>query len=92
MRIERIIAVTDDWHPCYPNNQINLMLSLNHYNNLYYTRLSAWGNDDFGLELYFESQSEKEAEKKYKEFYELYCNIPDGVNQNYFYKLGFTHF
>ena len=92
MRIERMVMVTDDWYPCYPNNQIKLMLSLSYYNNLYCTCLSAWSNDDFGLELYFESQNEKEIEKKYKEFYELYCNIPDGVDQDYFYELGFTPF
>lgn len=92
MRIERMVIVTDDWYPCYPNNQIKLMLNQNYYNGFYYTRLSAWGYDDFGLELYFESQNEEETEKKYKEFHKLYCNIPDGVDQNYFYELGFTHF
>lgn len=92
MTIERMIKVTDNWCPCYPNHQIKLILNLNFYNGLYYTRLSAWGYDDFGLELYFESRNEEETKKKYEEFYELYCSIPDGVDQDFFYELGFTQF
>ena len=42
-RIERMIKVTDDWCPNYPNNEVRLRLTLATYNgHCPYIILSAW--------------------------------------------------
>ena len=49
---ERMVTVTDDWHPCYDNNQIRLKIALlyDYSRNTFFVRVCAWGNDDFGVE------------------------------------------
>ena len=87
----RMLPVTDNWHPCYEGNTVRLRLSLNYYNG-FYVRLSAWGADDFGLDLDRYADTEEEALNLYKEMENLFDSIPDGVEQDYFYNLGFEQF
>lgn len=88
---ERMIPVTDDWHPCYEGNKVRLKLSLNYYNGKYYTILSAWGKDDTGVEIYKESLSRETIEDEYDRlFYLIYMNVPYNADRQWFLDRGFV--
>lgn len=88
---EKRIKVTDDWFPCYNNNEIKLKISLNRFNN-YYVKFTASGADDFILEMEKDCGDFKEAVLTYIEFEIIFDKIQNGVNKEYFYKLGFRRF
>jgi len=70
---------TDDWYPNFENNTIQIsLLPLNDGT----FRVCAWGNDDFGMELDFESLGEAEYIFDTIEKYSI-------VNKQDLYDLGF---
>ena len=92
-RIERMIKVTDNWCPNYPNNEVRLRLTLATYNgHCPYIILSAWGFDDLGVEKIYEANT-KEKKKNllnaYEEMLKEYKAIPDFVCYEWFLQHGF---
>lgn len=81
------------WHPCYPDNKIEISISISWFDH-YYVKVAAWGADDFGVELVFENCSSKEhAEDIYNHYKtHIYDKIPDDVSLDWFYEHGFVNF
>lgn len=86
---ERMIRVTDNWHPCFGGNKVRLRLSLCYFRH-YYVKLSAWGADDTGVEIELGASDLAEANQKYQELEKLFDTVPDGVNRKWFLDNGFT--
>ena len=86
---ERMIHVTDDWHPCFEGNMIRLRLSLNYFND-YYILLSAWGADDTGVEIYKHTPFRANAERMYTELSKLFESVPDNIDREWFFNHGFV--
>lgn len=85
---KRMLTVTDDWFPCYPNSQVELRVALLNYNQ-YYLKLSAWGLDDTGVEIELDADNEEDGMNKYKMLKWFFDSIPDGVDRYWFYDHGF---
>lgn len=91
-----MLTVTDDWFPCYPNNQIKLSVFLIHFTRCeswdehYMIKINAWGMDDRGVEIEKETNDYLYAIRIYKELLRLYESIPDGVNLHWFCNNGFS--
>ena len=90
----RMVTVTDDWFPCYSDNQVNVTICVSRgfeHKDTYYVRISAWGADDTGVEMHY--QAGKYCETAYaiyrhwKEY--IFDRIPDGVDMKWFYEHGF---
>ena len=88
---EKYIKVTDNWYPCYKGNKIKLSVSLNNFNG-FYVKIIACGADDFILEIEKDVKDFKEAILIYQNFEAIYNNIPNDINKEYFYKIGFKNF
>lgn len=91
----RMVTVTDDWCPCYPENQVEVSLYMAYFtkckswNDHYVTKISAWGMDDHGVEIERTFNNHRDAVDFYEELYELYISIPNGVNMHWFIEHGF---
>ena len=85
----RMITVTDDWHPCFSNNQVRVSLSMFNILDRHYCLLNAWGADDFGVEKSFLCGSKKENEAKFVELEKEYNAIPNVADKNWFFENGF---
>ena len=87
----RMVTVTDDWCPCFPDNQV--CLSIRAYKGCgrtYYVRVSAFGADDMGVALYYTSSSPEYVYGLYKHWKQwIYDRVPDGVDVGWFYEHGF---
>lgn len=88
---ERFITVTDDWYPCYPEQKIQLSLTMYRY-PVYIIRLTAFGMDDTGVEIVYTETRGKTAEKLYNELKAIYDSIPDGIDMQWFFDHGFERF
>ena len=96
----KMITVTDDssvWHPCFPDNKVEIKIfaaNLRYKNeNKYYGKVSAWGADDFGVEINFSANNKKTLMELYSHMkHYIYDEISDGVNLEWFYKHGFVNF
>ena len=88
---EKSIKVVDDWYPCFKNNTIKIKISLNNFNG-YYVKIIACGADDFILEIEKDCENFEDAILTYFDFEKIYDNIHNGVDKEYFYKLGFKKF
>ena len=94
-RIDKFITVTDDWYPCFKGNTVKVSLFLTYVpeNNYHFVRIMAWGNDDYGLTLDYNSEDYNRLLEKYDEFkLTLYDKAKDGINKEWFYKRGFEPF
>ena len=90
---ERFITVTDNWFPCYEGNKVKLSLSLNQWQDEYYVKIAAWGNDDYGLEVvYGEYKDINEARKKYDSLIPIFNAIPDGIDKHWFINNSWKRF
>lgn len=94
--LTKMVKVKDDWYPCFENNtvKVSLMVLYAGWNDKYpyYIKFQAWGADDFGLEkekLFTDFDQIEEAYNYYKEQYNA---IPEIVDKNYFYNIGFVTF
>lgn len=85
---QRMITVTDNWHPCFDENKVRLTLSLNFFRN-YYVKLSAWGADDTGVEIEYDTSDYDDAVAHFATLEKFYESIPDGVNRRWFLRNGF---
>ena len=101
----RTIEVTDDW--CnYPDNKVKLSIILRGIKpypkagedkRKYYVRVMAWGMDDFGVTMDYESTITGDFGRQYAEgvydFWKeyIYDRVPEGVNREWFYEHGFLH-
>ena len=101
-RQEKMIKVTDNWHPNYSNEYIKVFLifvpaygNKKHgtYHNSYLC-LGAWGADDYGLNKYYSftgNETKEETNKIRYKWEKEYKSIPDGVNKEWFITRGFTY-
>jgi hypothetical protein len=93
-RVEKMIKVTDDWCPNYPNNEIKLKLALVTYNGHFpYIVLCAWGMDDKGVEKFYDADTKEKKKnllKAYNEMLKEFESIPDFVCYKWFLQHGFT--
>lgn len=81
MNLEKEIfkKTTDEWYPNFPNDEVEVSFL---YLNDGTFRVCVWGNDDFGMELDFESLIE--AEDIFDKILDM-----DIVNKQDLYNLGF---
>jgi hypothetical protein len=88
----KFVKVSDDWYPNYNNDEILVKIRIVLHPLNPFLRISAWGDDDFGMDMDFYGTIE-ELEKKYDEWkHEIYDKIPKITNQEYFKNLGFKVF
>jgi len=93
--LEKMVVVTDDWYPCFEGNKIKISIFITFFNNskYHFVKISVWGADDFGLELYYENENYDNLVAKYNEWKEnIYDKAVDGINQDWFYERGFSEF
>lgn len=86
---ERMIRVTDNWHPCFGGNKVRLRLSLCYFRH-YYVKLSAWGADDTGVEIECHASDMQDAADKYNALSKVYDSVPDGCDRQWFFDHGFV--
>ena len=92
LRIDRMITVTDDWYPCFEGNSVKLSMFISYADELHYhfVRICVWGADDFGLEMNYDDTDYNNLISKYNEWKErIFDKADDGINQDWFYNLGF---
>ena len=94
----RMIEVTDDWHPCYDGNKVKLSILLQEIRpsksqtSYYNVKVMAWGADDTGMELEYETKFQELAISQYNTWkHYVYNRVPDGINKEWFYEHGFTN-
>lgn len=90
----RMITVTDDWCPCYPDDKVKLNIIVRRkagHKDAYVVVINAWGMDDTGVELVYEAGNNSDGAydiyEHWKEY--LYDRIPDGVDREWFFEHGF---
>ena len=86
---KRMVKVTDNWFPNYENDMVQVSTELTRQDGVYYGRVSAWGMDDTGVELWREAYNEADALKMYEDMYKLYLSVPDGITIDWFLERGF---
>lgn len=97
----RMVKVTDDWFPCYPNGEIDLSITLRSYkpypgagekHTVYCVKIAAWGLDDTGVELEFSIEDGRGyAEGRYAFWKKhIFDKVPDGIDMMWFYEHGFV--
>lgn len=92
MSVDKYIKVKDDWYPCFDYNRIVVILKY-FYDEItknYTVLISAYGKDDYCVELRHEAQNAIAALdifllwKKH-----IFDRIPDGITVEWFYEHGF---
>lgn len=92
LRESRMVTVTDDWYPCFKDNQIGINLHMYVSGKEYKVIFSAYGYDDFGVCMRFSSTSCEQTHSVFKHWKRfIFDRIPDGVNVEWFYEHGFYH-
>ena len=86
---ERMIHVTDDWHPCFEGGFVHCRVSLNYFNG-YYVLLNAWGADDTGVEIFKRCSYKASAYKAYENMVRFFNAIPNEIDREWFLNHGFT--
>lgn len=86
------IKVKDDWYPCFDGDEIGVTIQYFYLNRekTYTVLISAYGKDDYSVELRRETLSKSAALDLYR-FWKKYifdC-IPDGITVDWFYEHGF---
>ena len=86
----RRVTVTDDWYPCCEGSKIGVNLHMFVSGKEYRVIFSAYGLDDFGVCMRFNSTSYGQAHSVFKHWKRfIFDRIPDGVNVTWFYEHGF---
>ena len=90
----RMVKVTDDWYPCWNENEIELTLRMI-YNETKpdgttfgLVKLLASGMDDYALCKEFNSIYYNQLFSQYCLWMDTFNTIPDGVDKEYFLKQG----
>lgn len=97
----RMVKVVDEWSPCYPNNEVQLSIVLrgikpypkaSEDKMTYYVKVTAWGMDDFGVELEYKIVGQRAIAEGRYDFWKHYIfdRVPDGIDKEWFYEHGFT--
>ncbi len=91
LRASRMVTVADNWCPCFPDNQVCLNIcAYKGTGRTYYVRISAFGADDMGVELYYTSSYPEEVYGRYNHWKKwIFDRVPDGVDVGWFYEHGF---
>ena len=94
LECKRFVKVTDDWYPCINQNQIEVyMLLIYTPDDRGFVRISAWGKDDFGLAMDYESKNYYDLVAKYNEWKQnIFDKVNDGIDKEWFYNRGFEEF
>lgn len=99
LRLEKFVEVDDDWYGNYIGNKIRVGIALVWRPNInsYFVRISAFGNDDFGMIRDFECHYECEQCilqnncncicKDKKQHYQNFLNIYNYVLENIYNKI-----
>ena len=88
----RYITVTDDWFPNIDGNKIVVKISTGDFNG-YYVKITAFGGDDNGVELYYDAYDLAQLEEIYRHLkFFVFDRIPDGVDHEWFFEHGFLNF
>lgn len=86
---QRMIPVTDDWYPNFEGNKIRLKI-VQYVFREYICIISAWGMDDYGLEMQFSSCYPEYVDAMYDRWKEyIFDRVPDHVNKEWFLEHGF---
>lgn len=90
----RMVTVSDDWCPCYPENQVEMIICARRgfgHKDTYHTRISVWGADDTGVELEYEAYGDHTAAYAIYEHWKKYIfdRVPDNVDMEWFFERGF---
>jgi len=91
-RVDRMVTVTDDWYPNYPDNKVKLSIFLSYKPRIdhYLVRMCVWGADDTGMELDFTSRDYDTLKYHYDIWKKhVFDKVPDGVNMQWFFEHGF---
>lgn len=76
-KVSKFIQVSDDWYPCFPNQQVQVSL-IKDNPNLF--RVCVWGADDFGMEKSFTQSGEAQ---------ECFKNLPIPLSVHLLKNMGF---
>jgi hypothetical protein len=94
----RMIEVTDDWYPCHDGNKVQLSILLQEYKlskskpPTYNVKVMAWGADDTGMELEYETTFLELATSRYNTWkHYIYNRVPNGIDKEWFYEHGFIN-
>lgn len=93
-RVDRMITVTDDWCPNYPENKVKLSIFLSYMNqpdfHVQFVRICVWGADDTGMQLDYTGLNYYDLKWRYDMWKEyVFDKVPDGVDMQWFYEHGF---
>lgn len=94
---EKYIYVDDDWYPNYQGDKVKLNMVLYYSSNekkYRYIKITAFGLDDFGLEIEYCNKKIKNLISKYKDYKKnIFYDINNVTNKNELMKkYGFTVF
>lgn len=86
---ERMIQVIDDWYPCHEGGFVKLRISQYFYKE-YYCILSAWGADDYGVEMKYSSAYPEYVDAMYDRWHKyIFERVPNGIDKEWFFEHGF---
>lgn len=86
---QRMIPVTDDWHPNFEGNMVRLRI-VQYFFKEYICIISAWGNDDYGMEMQYSSPYPECTDAMYERWKKyIFDRVPDHVNKEWFLEHGF---
>ena len=93
-RVDRMVTVTDDWHPNYEGNKVKLSIFLSYMNkpdfHTCFVRMCVWGADDDGMEIDYTGIDYDDLKWHYDLWKKnIFDKVPDGVNKEWFYEHGF---
>lgn len=96
MTKKRRISVADNWCPCYPDGTVELSLKLyapGINEEECYVKITAFGMDDFGVEMEYVTDDFSDALDRFKFWDEwIFSKVPDGITVEWFYEHGFVNF
>ena len=91
-RIDKFIKVTDDWYPCYKDNQVKISLFISYLDkiNYHFVRICVWGYGNFGLEMDYDDTDYNRLISKYNEWKaDIFDKVQSGTDKDWFINLGF---
>ena len=92
-RESRMVTVTDDWFPNFPDNKVELRINawMGEHNKATVI-MSVWGADDDYVVLRSEPMSPVYAINLYKHWKEyVFDRVPDGCDHEWFFEHGFYY-
>ena len=93
-RESRMVKVTDDWFPNFPEDKIvlNINVRMGTHDKQARVNMTARGNDDDYVALRSEPMSPNYAINLYKHWKEyVFDRVPDGCDHEWFFEHGFYY-